>query len=127
MGFPFQMKALFRRIQPIIQRYEIVFIALLLALLISIIHWRVVFGGGSFIQGQTSSYGYQGPVLRTLVDLGAISWAVEPWAWLGNQVFAAGEIPLWNPYQGFGSPLHGNAQSAEYIRKCRKPVCNSKL
>lgn len=43
---------------------------------------------------------------------GTVSLQFVPWRWLGWQVIQAGELPLWNPLLGFGSPLAANYQSA---------------
>jgi hypothetical protein len=47
-------------------------------------------------------------------DIGASSWALEPWAEVTHRAYAAGQAPLWNPYQGVGSPLAANMQSAVF-------------
>ena len=45
---------------------------------------------------------------------GASSWALEPWAEVTHRTYAAGEVPLWNPYQAAGSPHAANMQSAVF-------------
>ena len=47
-------------------------------------------------------------------DAGASSWALEPWAEVTHRTYMAGELPLWNPYQGAGSPHAANMQSAVF-------------
>ena len=47
-------------------------------------------------------------------DLGASSWAFEPWAEVTHRAYADGEVPLWNPYQGAGAPHAANMQSAVF-------------
>ncbi len=54
------------------------------------------------------------PVIFGGKDLyyGTISLQFIPWRWLGWQAAQAGELPLWNPFSGFGAPLAANYQSA---------------
>lgn len=47
-------------------------------------------------------------------DAGASSWALEPWAEVTHRTYLSGELPLWNPYQGAGSPHAANMQSAVF-------------
>jgi len=47
-------------------------------------------------------------------DQGASSWALEPWAEVTSRAYANGDLPLWNPYQGAGSPHAANMQSAVF-------------
>jgi hypothetical protein len=47
-------------------------------------------------------------------DQGASTWAFEPWAEVTHRAYAAGEIPLWNPYQAAGAPHAANMQSAVF-------------
>lgn len=47
-------------------------------------------------------------------DPGAAAWQNEPWlAFIGAQ-YRAGKLPLWNPYQAYGSPLAANMQSQPF-------------
>lgn len=55
---------------------------------------------------------YSPPELR--VDVGASTWALEPWAEVTSRAYANGEIPLWNPYQAAGAPHAANMQSAVF-------------
>jgi hypothetical protein len=48
------------------------------------------------------------------IDRGASAWAFEPWAQVVHRLFSKGELPLWNPYQGAGTPLAANMQSAVF-------------
>jgi hypothetical protein len=52
------------------------------------------------------------PLDEYRVDRGASAWAFEPWAQVVHQILTKGEMPLWNPYQGAGTPLAANMQSA---------------
>ncbi len=47
-------------------------------------------------------------------DQGASTWQAEPWAEVIERSYAEGEAPLWNPYQGAGSPLAANMVSAAF-------------
>lgn len=63
-----------------------------------------VLGGGP--------YDYQGKFThRALIDPGGSSWSPRPQAALEHQEFAAGRVPLWDPYMGVGQPLAGNMDS----------------
>ena len=48
------------------------------------------------------------------IDLAASTWAFEPWAQVVHREFSEGIAPLWNPYQGDGTPLAANMQSAVF-------------
>ncbi len=48
------------------------------------------------------------------IDLGASSWASEPWAQVVRFDYQSRQLPLWNPYQGSGSPLLANGQSGAF-------------
>jgi len=57
--------------------------------------------------------GKKGPVFCN--DAGAVVWAYQPWNILVHRsLFEDGEIPLWNPYQGTGTPLAANFQSGVF-------------
>jgi membrane protein YfhO len=47
-------------------------------------------------------------------DPGASAWQFEPWAEVTHRAYATGEVPLWNPYEGAGTPLAANMQSAVF-------------
>ena len=51
------------------------------------------------------------PTNPMLFDVGAI---VVPWALLCRDALRSGELPLWNPWNGFGAPLLGNIQSSVF-------------
>ena len=48
------------------------------------------------------------------VDPYAGSWALDPWGHVVHRGLDDGEVPLWNPYQGIGTPLAGNMQSSVF-------------
>src|SRR5258708_3320939 len=48
------------------------------------------------------------------VDPGASAWAMVPWAQVTHREIAGGDVPLWNPYQGAGTPLAANGQSSVF-------------
>ena len=48
------------------------------------------------------------------VDPGASAWAMVPWAQVTHREIAAGHLPLWNPYEGAGTPLAANGQSSAF-------------
>jgi hypothetical protein len=47
-------------------------------------------------------------------DGGASAWQLEPWARVTHHVIANGEVPLWNPYQGIGTPLAADPPTAAF-------------
>lgn len=54
------------------------------------------------------------PKYPELVDPGGAAWQIEPWlAFVGNE-YRHGKLPLWNPYQAFGTPLAANMQSQPF-------------
>jgi hypothetical protein len=55
-------------------------------------------------------------------DAGASAWALEPWFSTAITMYRNGEIPLWNPYQGFGAPLAANFQSAVFDPLLMVPI-----
>ena len=48
------------------------------------------------------------------LDVSASGLAFEPWAEVTSRELWDGEIPLWNPYQGSGTPHAANMQSAVF-------------
>src|SRR5258708_3403993 len=48
------------------------------------------------------------------VDHGASAWALEPWGSITHRALASHDVPLWNPYEGLGTPLAANMQSAVF-------------
>ena len=48
------------------------------------------------------------------VDPGASAWAMLPWAQVTHREIAQRQAPLWNPYEGAGTPLAANGQSAVF-------------
>jgi hypothetical protein len=91
--------------------------------LVLIAYHSVAFGGKTF---DTSSVmpGVNGTDLPTgirrlsndnfRVDPGASAWAMLPWAQVAHRQIAHGVVPLWNPYQGAGTPLAANGQSSVF-------------
>ena len=45
-------------------------------------------------------------------DGGASAWQLEPWAQVTHRTLASGELPLWNPYEGLGTPLAADPPTA---------------
>ncbi len=97
---------------------------LVVSCLIVVVAFAPVLFLGKTLSGATKAYGTNGsapfpgqlPVFPADIrpDLGASSWALEPWAEITHRAYTAGEIPLWNPYQGIGTPLAANMQSAVF-------------
>lgn len=55
-------------------------------------------------------------------DAGASAWQLEPWFETAIAMYRDGEVPLWNPYQGFGAPLAANFQSAVFDPLLMLPI-----
>ena len=52
-----------------------------------------------------------GPRVARTPDPGAPAWTIEPWfKLLAEQYWGEFNVPLWNPYNAFGTPLLGSAQ-----------------
>ena len=47
-------------------------------------------------------------------DAGASAWQTEPWAHVVHRALSDGELPLWNPYEGAGTPLAGDPPTAAF-------------
>jgi hypothetical protein len=99
-------------------------VGVLVSCLIVVVAFSPVLFAGRTLSGAAKTYGTNGgapfpgqPRIDTThiqPDIGASSWALEPWAEVTHRAYAAGEAPLWNPYQGAGSPLAANMQSAAF-------------
>ena len=100
-------------------------VGVLVSCLLVIVAFSPVVFGGRTLSGASSTYGTNGaepfpgqPPPASSVDirpdLGASAWQFEPWAEITSRGYAAGEVPLWNPFQGIGAPLAANMQSAVF-------------
>ena len=59
--------------------------------------------------------GSEGPSFSRGNDMGASGWLLEPDAALiRHQYFSEKHLPLWNPYQSYGTPLAANMQSQPF-------------
>lgn len=95
----------------------------ILILVLILFYSDVVLGGRSFLMGPITTgvtptgpytYDHTEHVDRFVGDPGAIAWAMEPWSFTINRMFKAGDLPLWNPHQGMGTPFLGSAQPAPF-------------
>jgi hypothetical protein len=99
-------------------------VALLLIGILLFVYRDVVFGGRTFLVGPdfpgVTSYGPYGDPAAYVknqffsLDAGAIAWQMEPWEKMINQMYASGEMPLWNPHSGLGYPFYANPHSAPF-------------
>jgi hypothetical protein len=73
-------------------------------------------GGVTSVMPDGAFYGgSQGPSIYRGNDMGASSWLTEADAPLvRHQYLAEKNLPLWNPYQAYGTPLAANMQSQPY-------------
>ena len=95
-----------------ILQHETAIALLFYLLLICILYGQVIFFGKSLLPNLyypngVAPMGYQGrkPVNTFWVDLGTPTFYEEPTNRLIANIYAKGDIPLWNPYQGCGTPL----------------------
>lgn len=61
-----------------------------------------------------TGYGSTGGADLYRIDPGASAWVFEPWAEVTSEALARGQLPLWNPYQGAGTPLAAAMQGAVF-------------
>ena len=97
------------------------------SLLVAVYFYPVVFSGQSLLTSPATPgtlpagpYGSESvrekmPESWWVIDGGSSAWAAEPWTALVGRMYRDGEIPLWNPYSGFGMPLAGNMQSGAFF------------
>jgi len=109
-----------------ILRHHDVWAALFLFLLLIFSFFPFTFGNKSMLEGaqEASSvmpYGawvHQAPPpgLARMRDPGAVAWQTEPWLQLTRQEYVQEKtLPVWNPYQAYGTPLAANMQSQTYF------------
>ena len=93
-------------------------------LIVVVAFWPVLFSGHTLsLSGATAGTNGSAPSPGQPVhvdtgdfraDPGASSWALEPWAEVTHRAYAAGELPLWNPFEAAGAPHAANMQSAAF-------------
>lgn len=59
-------------------------------------------------------YGYGHLSHPGVVDAGQSAWMDEPYAFFAGRQFRKGEAPLWNPYNGIGTPLLADMLSSTF-------------
>ncbi|PYU64968.1 MAG: hypothetical protein DMG49_25355, partial [Acidobacteria bacterium] len=93
----------------------------LLALVIVLAFWDVVFLGRTLLTSNTivgtipsGAYGYSGRRAASfpVVDAGASAWQYEPYVKVLHDDLVRGWLPLWDPYVANGAPLLANMASA---------------
>lgn len=110
-----------------IVRSELVQITLAYALVLCIAFPDVVFGGRTLLTSPYMAsvmpqgpYEYPGHVPREKFegfpryDPASSAWITEPNAVLTHNLYASGQLPLWNPYVGAGQPLAGDLFSGTF-------------
>src|SRR5690349_14723814 len=96
-------------------RYNNIYAALLLALILVLFYRDIVFSGRTFLI-ETAAKGtmpiggpfkYKGETPGFVAnDPGAIAWQIEPFNRFLSKSIKRGDLPLWNPYAGLaGNPL----------------------
>ena len=90
--------------------------ALILGLILNAIFFPMLWGGKTLLMGswdapsimQSGAYDPD-PLPRRIgrtPDPGAPAWTIEPWFKIvSNQYWKEHQLPLWNPYSGYGTPL----------------------
>lgn len=83
----------------------------------------VVFGGRTFMTGwkapgvngfNPAPPGTDVPYDGIRADAGASAWQFDPWAEVTSAAWRDGEVPLWNPNQGMGTPHAAAFQTAVF-------------
>lgn len=105
---------------------EALVIGLLFSALLCVFYYEVLFLHRTFLPfgypaevlGSAPPWGFVGTVRKAIADFrldsGGSAWQLEPWARAIAASYAAGEFPLWNPHQFFGTPLAGDAQPGAF-------------
>jgi Bacterial membrane protein YfhO len=100
---------------------EAVRAAAMLAFIIVLAFWNVVFQGRTLSTSTiapgtlpSGAYGYTGPRVHSLpvLDPGSSAWDYEPDAKILRDDLSKRALPLWNPYVGCGAPFLANSFSA---------------
>ena len=109
-----------------LSKHETLFATLMLVLALHLCFFPFIWGNKTLLaasRGDIPSimpngawYGQnQGPAIYRGNDPAASAWVLEPWAALvHHQYFSEKGIPLWNPYQSYGTPLAANMQSQPF-------------
>jgi len=95
------------------------------AIVVVLVAWRgVAFQGKTFdpsatvagVNGDEPPTGVAAPGVSDpyRIDRGASSWQTTPWAEVTHRELGHATLPLWNPYEGAGTPLAANMQSAVF-------------
>ncbi len=93
---------------------EVLQAAAILALVIIVAFWDVVFWGHTLLASNNvagtmpwGAYGYRGERVPCcpVLDAGASAWDYETYVKLLHDYLAAGSLALWNPYVGCGAPF----------------------
>ncbi len=112
-----------RRLSRLPRTREVLLVGLLFALVLVAVFPRIVAGTATFepnglFAGQTGSppreYPYPPPARPVVRDAAAVPWIFAPATEVVHRAYAAGELPLWNPYAGLGAPLAGSFQPAVF-------------
>jgi hypothetical protein len=103
-----------------IRKAEAVGALAILAFVIVMAFWNVVFLGRTLVTSNiaagavpSGAYGYSGPRVASLpvMDPGASAWQYEPYVKILHDDLRKGWLPLWDPYVGFGAPFLANMAS----------------
>ena len=109
-----------------LSKHETLSAALVLALVLHLCFFPFIWGNKTLLgsaRGAVPSimpdgawYGpAEGPAIYRGNDPAASAWVLEPWAALvHHQYFSEKTVPLWNPYQSYGTPLAANMQSQPF-------------
>jgi hypothetical protein len=99
--------------------------ALILALILNAIFFPTLWGGKTLLMGSWDapsvmpSGAYDTDPLPSHIgrtpDPGAPAWTIEPWfKIISNQYWSEHDLPLWNPYSAYGTPLAAAMQPQPY-------------
>lgn len=102
-------------------------VVLILLTALALFYRDVVFDGHTFLieggakgtmppsqEGRYGPYGYTGPVNMYWVDQGSVGWQTEPFTRFASLSYQSGQLPLWNPYQGLGTPFYAHGMTGAF-------------
>lgn len=99
------------------------FLAALACVFVALAYPAVIFDGRTFMTGwkapgvdgfMATPSGFDIPDDGIRADAGASAWQFDPWAEVTSRAWRDGEIPLWNPSQGMGTPHAAAFQTAVF-------------
>jgi hypothetical protein len=101
-------------------RLEIALFAVACLSVICVFYREIIFENRTFlpfgfpaeVMGPAPPWQFSGTIRANpyRLDAGGSAWQLEPWARIIGSSYRSRALPLWNPFQFFGTPLLGDAQ-----------------